>query len=75
MGGFFNPAPIAVLHASLRSVFFSLRQVVISSALGMNVLQSLNTSGMHATRCSAVPCEKQGAGEAIAHSKASDTHD
>jgi hypothetical protein len=52
-----------------------LRQVVISSALGMNALQSLNTSGVHAERCSAVPCEREGAGEAIAHSKASDTHD
>ena len=51
---------------SLSSAFFSLRQGVISSALGMNALQSLSTSGVHARRCSSVPCAKQGAGEAVA---------
>jgi hypothetical protein len=28
---------------------------------------------VHARRCSSVPCEKEGAGEAVADSKASDT--
>jgi hypothetical protein len=69
----FIPASNAVLQASLSSAFFSLRQIVISSALGMNALQSLSTSGVHAKRCSSVPCEKEGTGEAIAASKASDT--
>ena len=73
LGSCFIPASIAVLHASLSSAFFSLRQIVISSALGMNALQSLSTSGVHAMRCSGVPCEKEGAGEAVADSKASDT--
>src|SRR5216684_4845723 len=73
LGSWFAPASNTVLHASLSSAFFSLRQVVISSALGMNVLQSLSTSGVHAKRCSSVPCEREGAGEAAAHSKASDT--
>jgi hypothetical protein len=41
----------------------------------MNALQSLNTWGVHATRCSGVPCEKEGVGETVADSKASDTHD
>jgi hypothetical protein len=61
----------AVLHASLSSAFFSLRQAVISSALGMNALQSLSASGVHAMRCSIVPCEKEGAGKTVAESKAS----
>jgi hypothetical protein len=74
LGSSFNPASSAVLHASLSSAFFSLRQIVISSALGMNALQSLSTSGVQAKRCSRVPCEKEGAGEAVADSKASDTH-
>jgi len=39
----------------------------------MNALQSLKTSGVHAKRCSSVPCEKEGAGQAIADSNASDT--
>src|SRR6202022_362195 len=73
-GSGFISASNAVLHASLSSAFFSLRQVVISSALGMNALQSLSTSGVHAKRCSSVPCEKEGAGETVADSKASDTH-
>jgi hypothetical protein len=73
-GGWFIAASTAVLHASLSSAFFSLRQVVISSALGMNALQSLSASGVHAMRCVRVPCEKEGAGEAIVDSKASDTH-
>lgn len=74
LGSCFIPASTAVLHASLSSVFFSLRQVVISSALGTNALQSLSASGVHAMRCASVPCEKEGAGETIAGSKASDTH-
>jgi hypothetical protein len=64
---------IAFLHASLSSAFFSRRQIVISSALGMNALQSLSASGVHARRCSRVPCEER-AGEAVADSKANDTH-
>jgi hypothetical protein len=68
-------ACIAFLHASLSSAFLSLRQAVISSALGMNVLQSLSASGVHAKRCSRVPWEKERAGETVADSKASDTHD
>jgi hypothetical protein len=64
---------IAVLHASLSSAFVCLRQAVISSALGMNALQSRNTSGVHAKRCSGVPCEKEG--ESVAQSKASDMSD
>lgn len=65
---------IAFLQASLSSAFFFLRQVVISSASGMKALHSLNTSGVHAMRCSGVPSE-EGAGEAVAHSKASDIND
>jgi hypothetical protein len=40
----------------------------------MNALQSLSTSGVHAKRCASVPCEKEGAGETVADSKANDTH-
>jgi hypothetical protein len=40
----------------------------------MNALQSLNTWGVHAARCSGVPCAKEGAGETVADSKASDAH-
>jgi len=40
----------------------------------MNALQSLSASGVHAMRCAVVPCEKEGAGEIVADSKASDTH-
>jgi hypothetical protein len=65
---------IAFLQASLSSAFLFLRQVVISSASGMKALHSLNTSGVHAMRCSGVPSE-EGAGEAVAHSKASDIND
>jgi uncharacterized membrane protein YhaH (DUF805 family) len=65
---------IALLHASLSSAFLSLRQVVISSALGMNALHSLSASGVHAMRCAIVPCENDGTGEMVADSKASDTH-
>jgi hypothetical protein len=36
----------------------------------MNALQSLNTSGVHAKRCSGVPCAKQRAGVVIANSMA-----
>ena len=64
----------AALHASLSSAFFSLRQAVISSALGMNALQSLSASGVHAMRCSSVPCEKEGAGKTVAKSKTSKMH-
>jgi hypothetical protein len=39
----------------------------------MNALQSLSTSGVHAKRCSNVPCEKEGEGKAVADSKASTT--
>ena len=63
------PTWITCLHASLSSELRSLRQVVMSSALGMNELQSLNTSGVHAWRCSAVPCEDERAGQANASSK------
>ena len=73
LGGCFIPASNAVLQASLSSAFFSLRQIVILSALGMNALQSLSTSGVQAKRCSSVPCENEGSGEATAHSTASDT--
>jgi hypothetical protein len=73
LGSCFVPASNAVLQASLSSAFFSLRQIVISSAFGMNVLQSLSTSGVHARRCSGVLCAKQGADEAVADNKASDT--
>jgi hypothetical protein len=65
---------IADLHASLSSELLSLRHAAILSALGMNALQSLSTSGVQASCCSGVPCEKQSAGEAVADSKASDTH-
>ncbi len=64
--GWLIPASNTVLHASLSSALFSLRQIVISSALGTNALQSLSTSGAHAKRCASVPCEKEGAGEAVA---------
>jgi hypothetical protein len=74
LGNCFVPTPTAVLYASLSWVFFSLRQVVISSALGMNARQSLSTSGVHAMRSSAVPCQKERAGEAVADSKTSDMH-
>jgi len=47
----------------------------MSSALGMNELQSLNTSGVHPWRCSAVPCEDERAGQAVASSKHRDRHD
>jgi hypothetical protein len=73
-GSWFIPASNAVLHALLSSAFLSLRQIVISSALGMNALQSLSTSGVHAKRCSGVPCAEDGAGEAVADSRASNTH-
>lgn len=46
----------------------------MSSALGMNALHSLNTSGVHAKRCSGVPCENEGAGQAVASSRHWDTH-
>jgi hypothetical protein len=66
---------ITCLHASLSSELRSLRQVVMSSAFGMNELQSLNTSGVHAWRCSDVPCGDERAGQAVASSKHRDIHD
>lgn len=69
------PTWITCLHASLSSELRSLRQAAISSALGMNELQSLNTSDVHAWRCSAVPCEDERAGQAVASSKHRDMHD
>jgi hypothetical protein len=72
--GWVISAWIAFLQASLSSAFFFLRQVVISSASGMKALHSLNTSGVHAMRCSGVPSE-EGAGDAVAHSKANDIID
>src|ERR1700686_76474 len=57
LGGCLVPASTTVLQASPSSAFFSLIQIVMSSALGMNALQSLSTSGVHARRCSSVPCE------------------
>jgi hypothetical protein len=73
-GSWFIPVSNTVLQASLSSTCLSLRQIVISSTVGMNGLQSLSTSGVHARRCSSVPCEKQGAGKTVADSKTSDTH-
>jgi len=72
-GGCFIPASNAVLQASVSSALLSRRQIVISSASGMNALQSRSTSGVQAMRCSCVPCEKEGARGAVAASKASDT--
>ncbi|KGT73176.1 hypothetical protein MA20_45830 [Bradyrhizobium japonicum] len=64
---------ITCLQVSLSSELRSLRQIVMSSALGMNVLQRRNTSGVHAARCSGVPCENEGAGQAVASSRHRDT--
>jgi hypothetical protein len=74
LGGCCIPASNTTLQAPLSSAFFSLRQIVISSAFEMNSLQNLSTSSVHALRCASVPCEKEGAAEIVAHSKASDTH-
>jgi hypothetical protein len=73
-GSWFSAASNAVLHASLRSAFLSLRQVVIASGSGMNALQSLSASGVHAVRCASVPCEKEGVGETVADNRTSNTH-
>jgi hypothetical protein len=73
-GSWFIPVSNTVLQASLSSACLSLRQIVISSTLGMIALQSLSTSGVHVRRCSSVPCEKQGAGKTVADSKTRDTH-
>ena len=73
-GSWFSAASNAVLHASLRSAFLSLRQVVIASGSGMNALQSLNASGMHAVRGASVPCEKEGVGETVADNRTSNMH-
>jgi hypothetical protein len=74
LGSCLIPAWIAGLHASLSWAFFSLRQLVIVSASGMSALQSLSTSGVHAKRCSSVPCAKQRAGEAVVSSIAPNAH-
>ena len=63
----------AVLQASLSSAFFSRRHAVICSAFGMNALQSLKASGVHAFLVVSVPCENEGEGKNVADSKASDT--
>jgi hypothetical protein len=68
-------ASITDLHASLSSALFSPRQAVIASALGMNALHNLSTSGVHASCCSSVPCAKLGVGEAAADSMAANIHD
>jgi len=60
---------ITCLHASLSSELRSLRQLVMLPAFGMNELQSLNTFGVHAWRCSDVPCGDERAGHAAAISK------
>lgn len=60
---------ITCLQASLSSELRSLRQIAMSSAFGMNALQSLNASGVHAARCSGVPCENEGAGREMASSR------
>jgi hypothetical protein len=73
LGGGFNPLSSAALQASLRFAYFSFKQIVISSALGMNVLQSLKASGVHAKRCSGVPCEER-AGVAVMDNRVADTH-
>jgi hypothetical protein len=63
---------ITCLQASLSSELRSLRQIATSSAFGMNALQSLNASGVHAARCSGVPCENEGAGQIVASSRHKD---
>ena len=60
---------ITCRQASLSSDLLSLRQIAMSSAFGMNALQSLNASGVQAARCSGVPCEDEGAGQAVASSR------
>jgi hypothetical protein len=74
-GGGLVLASITGLHASLSSALLSLRQAVIASALGMSALQSLSTSGVHASCCSSVPWAKPGVGEAAADSMAANIHD
>jgi hypothetical protein len=73
LGGGRKPASSADLQASLRLAYFSFKQTVISSAFGMNVLQSLKASGVHAKRCSGVPCEER-AGVAVKDNRVADTH-
>jgi hypothetical protein len=65
-----HPAGIA----ELRVLLFETDRYLSCIASGMNSLQSLSTSGVHAMRCASVPCEKEGAGEIVADSNASDTH-
>ncbi len=74
LGSCLVPASTAVLHASLSSAFFSLRQVVISSALGNERTAKFEYVGRACQACSSVPCAKQGAGEAVAGSMATNTH-
>jgi hypothetical protein len=68
-------ASITGLHASLSSALLSLRQAAIASALGMNALHNLSTSGVHASCCSSVPWAKPGVDEAAADSMAANIHD
>jgi hypothetical protein len=74
LGGRVIAASNAVLQASLSSAFFSRRHAVICSAFGMNALQSLKASGVHAFLVVSVPCENEGEGKNVADSKASDTY-
>jgi hypothetical protein len=71
-GSCFIPASTAVLIAKLGVLLPETSRYLI--CIGDDALQSLSTSGMHAIRCSGVLCEKEAAGEAVADSKASDTH-
>jgi hypothetical protein len=74
-GGGLVLASITGLHASLSSALLSLRQAAIASALGMNALHNLSTSGVHASCCSSVPWAKPGVAEAAADSMAANIHD
>jgi hypothetical protein len=74
-GGGLVLASITGLHASLSSAVLSLRQAVIASALGMNALHNLSTSGVHASCCSRVPCAKPGVDKPAADSMAANIHD
>jgi hypothetical protein len=66
-------ASITGLQASLSSALLSLRQAVIASASGMNVLHNLSTSGVHASCCSSEPWAKPGVADA--ESMAANIHD
>lgn len=73
--GHLRDAHLDYLPACIAEFGAALSEAAISSALGMNELQSLNTSDVHAWRCSAVPCEDERAGQAVASSKHRDMHD